>query len=354
MDAASQWMIYGANGFTGRRIAQAAVARGLRPLVAGRDRAAIEALAAELHCPARVFSLEESERLREGLAGCRLVLHCAGPFSATSEPMREACLAVGSHYLDITGEWEVIAAAADHHEAAVAAGVILLPAVGFDVVPSDCLAALLAARMPEATLLQLAFAGVGPPSPGTLQTMLERLYAGGRARVDGQIVQVPLAWKTLKIPFRTGPQAAMTIPWGDVASAGYSTGIPNIEVYMAMPSRQLRWINRFETLLPLLKNALAQSVMRPVLQRMIAGREATDTAEGPSSFWGRVSDAAGHSLEATLTGPNSYRLTVLTALAAVQQVLAGSVPPGFATPSKAFGAEFILGIEGMEVQWGSE
>lgn len=351
MDAASRWMIYGANGYTGRRIAQEAVQRGERPLLAGRDRQAVERLAAELGCPARVFPLDDPQSLRAGLADCRLVLHCAGPFSSTSEPMREACLTAGAHYLDITGEWEVIEAAAGRHEAARQAGVVLLPAVGFDVVPSDCLAALLAARLPGARLLQLAFAGVGPPSPGTVRTMLERLYAGGRARVDGQIVQVPLAWKTLKIPFATGPQAAMTIPWGDVASAGHSTGIANIEVYMAMPSRQLRWIHRFESLLPLLKNPVAQGVMRPVLQRLIAGREADDAGDGPSSFWGRVSDAAGQAVEATLTGPNSYRLTVLTALAAVRRVLAGDVPAGFATPSKAFGAEFILGIEGVELRW---
>ncbi len=327
MQTAPQWMIYGANGYTGRRIAQEAVQRGMHPVLAGRNRQAVHPLAQQLQCPSRVFPLTDVSTVQAALEGCQLVLHCAGPFTETSQPMRNACLNAGIHYLDITGEIEVIEAAAADHPAAVRSGTVLLPAVGFDVVPSDCLAAMLAARMPEATLLQLAFAGVGPPSPGTLKTMLQRLYEGGRARVDGQIVQVPLAWKTMKVPFRDGVQAAMTIPWGDVAAAWHSTRIPNIEVYMAMPSRQLRWVHRFESLLPLLGNPLAQSVMRPVLRRLATGGDPSTTTDGRSSFWGRVSDPSGQSLEATLTGPGSYRLTALTALASVQRVLAGNRRP---------------------------
>ncbi|NUQ61360.1 MAG: saccharopine dehydrogenase NADP-binding domain-containing protein [Pirellulales bacterium] len=344
------WMIYGANGYTGRRIAEEAVHRGFRPILAGRSQSKLDPLADALKCPARAFSLDDVSRVASELAGCRAVLHCAGPFSATSRPMLDACLRAGAHYLDITGEIDVIEAAAARHEETVRAGISVIPAVGFDVVPSDCLAAMLAARLPAATHLQLAFSGVGPPSPGTTNTMLERLHGGGLVRSNGQITRVPIVWKTMEIPFREGRQTAATIPWGDVAAAWYTTGIPNIEVYMAMPAAQIRWLRRLQGLLPLLKNRLAKSLARPVLRRMV-GRRSAAHPDGASSFWGRVFDAEANSVEATLTGPGAYRLTVLTALECLERTLAAKAPVGFSTPSRAFGKEFILEVSGMEIEW---
>ena len=181
-----------------------------------------------------MFSLDNRRRIAEQLQGVRAVLHCAGPFSATGEPMMDACLESHVNYLDITGEIAVIEAAAARHDRAVQSGVSLLPAVGFDVVPSDCLAAMLAERLPGANQLQLAFAVGSRIGPGTARTIVEGLAGGGRVRCDGRIVDVPLAWKAMNIPFRSGVQPAVTIPWGDVAAAWHTTGIGNIEVYAAM------------------------------------------------------------------------------------------------------------------------
>ncbi len=350
-DAVSiSWMLYGANGYTGRRIAEEAVHRGVRPILAGRTRSRLRPMADALDCPLRVFSLDNLDQVVAELSGCRAVLHCAGPFSATSRPMIDACMKAGVHYLDITGEIDVIEAAAKRHEEAVRAEIVLLPAVGFDVVPSDCLAAMLAARMPAATRLELAFAGVGPPSRGTLNTMLERLGRGGTVRHNGQIVSMPLAWKSMDVPFREGKRTVATIPWGDVATAWYSTGIPNIEVSMEMPAAQIRWIRRFRVFLSAVKLPLLRELAKPILQRFFTRRDTTP-AGGTSSFWARVSNTDGESVEATLTGPEAYRLTVLTALAAVEKTLASSPTAGFSTPSKAFGPEFILEIPGTELQW---
>ena len=106
-----KWLIYGANGYSGALIACEAQARGLRPILAGRS-AAVQALATELGLEARSFALDQPAAVRAGLEGVALVLHCAGPFSATSAPMVAACLAAGSHYLDITGEIDVFEALA--------------------------------------------------------------------------------------------------------------------------------------------------------------------------------------------------------------------------------------------------
>jgi short subunit dehydrogenase-like uncharacterized protein len=353
VNESAQWLLYGANGYTGRRIAQEAVRRGMNPVLAGRNAEKIEPIAARLHCPSRVFALGDARKIAGQLAGVRAVLHCAGPFSKTARPMIDACLEAGVHYLDITGEIAVIEAAAARHDEAARAGVTLMPAVGFDVVPSDCLAAMLARRLPGATHLLLAFTGVGAISPGTAKTMLEGLPRGGRVRIDGRIVRVPLAWKSMEVPFREGKRSAVTIPWGDVASAWHSTGIANIEVYLAMPPRQIRWLRRLRPLVPALRLPLAERLLWDGIRRFLGrpSRRADQPEAARGSLWGRVSDAEGNSAEATLQTPGGYELTVLTSLASLERVLAGEVRAGFATPSQAFGPEFIFQIPGTDLRW---
>ena len=207
------WMIYGANGYTGRLAATESVRRGMRPILGGRNEAAIAQLAEELGLEFRVFTLDDPNQVRQAINGLKLVLHCAGPFSISSQPMISACLAEGVHYLDITGEISVFANAHQQDEQARHADVVLLPGAGFDVVPSDCLAASLVDALPAATKLQLAFEVAGGPSPGTAKTSIEGLGKGGWIRRDGKLKKVPLAWKTRTIPFahaeRTGCDDSM-------------------------------------------------------------------------------------------------------------------------------------------------
>ncbi|HEY8711483.1 MAG TPA: saccharopine dehydrogenase NADP-binding domain-containing protein, partial [Thermoanaerobaculia bacterium] len=160
------WMIYGANGYTGELIARAGAAE--KPVLAGRNAQRIQALARELGCEARVFEID-----RPRLDGVSLVLHCAGPFIHTSAPMVRACLDAGVHYLDITGEISVFESIMALDAEAKLRNVTLLPGVGFDVVPTDCLAAMLARRLPGATELTLAFTGGAGLSAGTQKTILE-------------------------------------------------------------------------------------------------------------------------------------------------------------------------------------
>src|SRR5206468_1467866 len=124
--SARPWLLYGATGYTGKKIAQQAVRQGLRPILAGRGDG-VRRVAAELGLPARVFGLDDAAAVRTGLDGVHAVLHCAGPFSATAAPMIEACLATGAHYLDITGEIAVFEFAASRDADALKRGVVLCP-----------------------------------------------------------------------------------------------------------------------------------------------------------------------------------------------------------------------------------
>ena len=251
-------LIYGANGYTGQLAARRALDLGMRPILAGRNEAALQALGSELALPVRVFGLDEPDAIVRGLKDVNAVLHCAGPFSATAQPMIAACLRTGAHYLDITGEIDVFAYAHSCDAAARKRGIVLCPGVGFDVVPTDCLAAMLKEELPDATELILAFDAGGGPSRGTALTSVEGLRSGGRVRRDGKLVRVATGFRTRRFAFPKGERAAVTIPWGDVYTAFVSTGIPNIEVYMAMPPRLIAMQRRLRFFAPLLALPPAQ------------------------------------------------------------------------------------------------
>lgn len=343
----SNFLLYGANGYTGKLIAHLASERGLRPILAGRDRATIESLAKELNLEHRVFALDDRRAMAEALSEVAVVLHCAGPFSRTSKPMADACLKTKTHYLDITGEATVIESLAARDGEAKAAGVMLLPCVGFDVVPSDCLAAHLKRRLPEATKLALAIQGMGRISRGTATTMIENINRGGLIRRDGKLTGVPAAWKTREIDFGRGDVTATTIPWGDVASAFYSTGIPNIVVYAAIPKGVRRLMKLSRAFGWLLGSAAVQGFLKKRIKAQPPGPSVAERERGKSFVWGEVLDDSGRRAVSRLSGPEGYKLTALTALAIVGHVLAGNFSTGFQTPSKAYGADLILEIEGV-------
>ncbi|MGH1588973.1 saccharopine dehydrogenase NADP-binding domain-containing protein [Methylobacterium phyllosphaerae] len=160
-------------------------------MLAGRDPERLRPIAARLTLEARAAPLDDPDRLRAALSGIAVVIHAAGPFSKTAKPMADACLAAGAHYVDITGEISVLEALAAQDAAAKAAGIVLLPAAGFDVVPSDCLAAHVAGRLPGATHLRISIGGFGGFSRGTARTMVEGIAWGTRVRRDGRIVELP-------------------------------------------------------------------------------------------------------------------------------------------------------------------
>jgi short subunit dehydrogenase-like uncharacterized protein len=340
-------LLYGANGYTGALIARMAIERGLRPILAGRGAGAVAASATLLGLEYRVFTLEDKAALDAALSDLAVVLHCAGPFAHTSRLMVDACLRTKTHYLDITGEIAVFEALAARDAEAKAAAVMLLPGVGFDVVPTDCLAAHLKRRLPSATQLALGILTSGGVSRGTANTAVENLASGGLVRHNGALVAVPAGYKSRSIDFGRGPVTAASIPWGDVSTAFYSTGIPNIEVYMVLSTAARRLLTAGRYAGPLLKPYAVQRLLKLLVGRQPPGPSDEQRARGFSLIWGQVIDAAGATCSARLSGPEAYTLTALTALAIVQKVLAGEFSVGFQTPSRAYGADLILEIAGV-------
>ena len=341
-----RWLIYGANGYTGELIAREAVRRGLKPELAGRRRESIEPLARELGLQARVFGLGDAAELARQLEGCALVMHCAGPFSATARPMMEACLQAGVHYLDITGEIDVFELAQSLDAKARAAGVVLCPGVGFDVIPTDCIAAVLKQRLPDATHLALGFEAQGGASPGTAKTGAEGLSAGGKVRRGGKLVPVPLAHAVRRIDFGDGEKTAMAIPWGDVSTAFHTTGIPNIEVFIPAPPQMVAGARYSNYLRPWFALPWVQQMLKAGVDLAVKGPDERTRARLPTFVWGEARNARGQTVTARIRTANVYSVTVTGALAVIEHLLNHAPAGGAYTPARLVGADLVTRLPG--------
>jgi short subunit dehydrogenase-like uncharacterized protein len=304
-----------------------------------------------------VANLDDGAALSRLLDGVDAVLHAAGPFVETSKPMVDACLATGTHYLDITGEIPVFEAAYARDEAARRQQIVLMPGVGFDVVPTDCLARHLADLMPDAWSLDIALATAAQPSAGTAKSAARGLLRGGLARRDGRLEAYPLGRGVRTVRFPDRERLVMPIPWGDLASAWRSTRIPNVTTYAALPPKAIRAMKSFgwlasaslPLLRPLIEDTPLQATIDAWIERKVHGPDAQEQQAGTSYIWASVSDRQGRTKQATLQTVGGYPFTAMSAVAAVAGVLA-SHQSGDLTPSQAFGADFVLTIPGSERQ----
>lgn len=341
------WLIYGANGYTGRLMAAEAVRRGLQPILAGRNAGALRALGDEHGLAVRVFDLEDPAAIAAGLQDVSLVLHCAGPFSATSAPVLEGCLAAGAHYLDIAGEIDVFAHCHAQDSRAKTQGIVVLPGAGFDVVPTDCVAGLLKRELPDATALVLGFEAGGGASPGTTKTGVEGLARGGRVRRNGQLVPVPLAYKTRTFNHDGKTRTAMTIPWGDLYTAFVSTGIPDIETYLVVSPKGIATARRANWIRPLLGLRPVVRFLQRRIEARVQGPSDEKRARTRSRIWGEATNTRGEQRRVEIDTPNGYDLTVTGALGIVEYLLQGPVAGGYYTPAMLMGPDYVLTLPGV-------
>ncbi|WP_163832716.1 saccharopine dehydrogenase family protein [Spartinivicinus ruber] len=341
-----KWLIYGANGYTGRLIAKEAVKQGLEPILGGRNDQEIAPLAIELGLSYRIFDLTDQQIVNQSLSDIDLVVLCAGPFSTTSRPIVSACLSQGTHYLDITGEISVFTAIFEQHQAAKEANVVLCPGVGFDVIPTDCIAATLKNALPDANYLALGFDSNSQLSPGTMKTAIEGLRSGCKIRENGIIKTVPLGYRQRQIDFGNGLKQAVIIPWGDVATAYFSTHIPNIEVYIPLSPPGIHRLRRLRWYRPLLSLPLVQRLLKYQASRKYRGPSEQERLQSKVSVWGEVKNDRGDIKHAFLTTPNGYLLTVAGTLLAVQHLLHYRGEGGYFTPSQLMGRNTIESLPG--------
>lgn len=344
------FLLYGANGYTGKLTAELAVKKGLKPTLAGRNEKAVKKIAEELKLPYLVFNLENTDEIAENLKDFDLVLHTAGPFAITSKPMVEACLKSKTHYLDITGEIEVFEWVKSQGKAAKEAGIILMSGVGFDVVPTDCVADYLKKKMPDANKLQLAFAGLGGSiSHGTMTTMLQNLGEAGAERVNHKIVRKPIGNKGMEVDFKKMKTFCATIPWGDVFTAHHTTNIPNIETYTTIPKGAYFFMKGQSLFNPILRTSFVKNQLQKWVDKNIDGPSRKQNEKGVSLVWGKVTNDKGNTETINFTGPEGYKLTAEASLVIAQKILNGNHSAGYHTPAGLFGYELLNDIEGCKL-----
>ncbi|QLK24417.1 saccharopine dehydrogenase NADP-binding domain-containing protein [Natrinema zhouii] len=340
-------LIYGSYGYVGNLIAREAIDRGLDPMLAGRDHDQLREQVDDLGQSGRRFDLEDPEIVADALEDVDCVLNCAGPFSNTADALVEGCLRSETDYVDITGEIPVIESIEDRDEAAIDAGVTLLPAAALSTVPMDCLAAHLVERLPEATDLALGVDSFRVPSIGTVRTVLEGADTGGAVRRDGHVESVPTAWRTREIDFGRGTRPAVTMPMGDISTAHYTTGVPNVEMYAVMPQPARLALESHRYLEPLFESKLVRRTLKGVAG-IRDGPSERARERGSAYIWGEASTDDGERVVSRLRTPDPYVVTTDGAVTVAERVLAGDAEDGFQTPAGAFGPEFVFELDGVD------
>lgn len=343
-----KWVIYGSYGYTGRLISELAadLDEEINVVLSGRDGEKLKDQSKELGLEFVEADLSDPFKMDNLLNDAELVIHCAGPFQNTWKKMLDACIRNRCHYLDITGEIEVFESIKARSEEIAKGKIMAMPGTGFDVVPTDCMSLFLKKKMPDANELELAFMSLGGGvSHGTAQTMAENLGRGGAVRSDGKIKPVPTAYKTREIDFGKGRKSTVTIPWGDVSTAHFTTGIENITVFTAVKPSAIRWMKLSNWIAPMLRLSAIRSLLKKWISKKITGPDQSSREKGISIVWGEVRNQKGESVQARCTTQSGYKLTALTALHIAQKVSDGNWKSGYQTPAAVYGEDLILEIE---------
>ncbi|MFI8997647.1 saccharopine dehydrogenase family protein [Streptomyces sp. NPDC053542] len=161
-------VLFGATGFAGRLTAAYLAAHapeGCRWALAGRNRAKLEQLRAELaadhpacaELPLLHADAADPESLREVATATRVLATTVGPYLKYGEPLVAACAEAGTDYVDLTGEPEFVDRMyLRHHATALASGARLVHACGFDCIPYDLGVHYTVGLLPEGVPLRVA------------------------------------------------------------------------------------------------------------------------------------------------------------------------------------------------------
>ena len=296
-----------------------------------------------------VVDLQEDERLKNSLKEVDLVLNAAGPFVHTALPIVRACLETRTTYMDVSSEVMVLEEIFTLNQQARERGVAIIPGVGFNVLASDCLALYAAGKVDSPTELEIATLwATDGMSPGSTKTMYENFPVGTLARREGQLVRINAGKKRRQQRFLDGEYPILPVAIGDLTTAYRTTQIPNITTYTAFTEQTADEYSRME---PILRRLFSFAFVRRMAS--IRVEETSSDSEDhfkwrkPSQVWVLVRSEVGEGLQAWLETVDSYTFTAEASVQSAER-LADEKLAGVLTPAQAFGANFVLEIDGTK------
>ena len=365
MGQAGPIAVYGATGYTGKLVARELARRELDFVLSGRSASKLRALASDLggDPPVRPASLDDRDALRHVLGDCAAVINCAGPFMRYGEPVVRAAVETGTHYVDTTGEQPFMQFIYERlDDAAKAAEVAVVPAVGFDYVPGDLISALASRGAEPLSEVVIAYAAQGfAATRGTLHSGLEMLRSGGLEYRDGSLRRV--GWRPRRVHFTfpepIGRRAMIPYPSGEVLTVPRHTRTRNvvtlINAGVAAPPGMP------DDLVPLTQPALSLALHTPA--KALADLAIDRLPEGPSEEQRRAARFTivvmargedGRTGRGLVRGGDVYGLTAVTAVhSAVMVADSGYDRAGALSPASAFEpVEFLnyLGDHGVSFE----
>jgi short subunit dehydrogenase-like uncharacterized protein len=171
----------------------------------------------------------------------------------------------------------------------------------------------------------------------------------GMIRRDGELVQVPPAWNVREQDFGRGYVKVVSVGWGDVSTAYYSTGIPNIEAYYAFPEVAIGFLRSMRAIGPLLYNRPVKCLLKLLINVFTPpGPKEERRKKALALFLGEVTNPNGGRAVSKLTSPEGYTCTALTTVEIIRRILANEYKTGFQTPSLAYGKDFIMQFDGVK------
>ncbi|HWQ84838.1 MAG TPA: saccharopine dehydrogenase NADP-binding domain-containing protein [Anaerolineales bacterium] len=340
-----QWMIYGATGYTGRLIAQEAVRRGHRPILAARSALKLAPLAEQLGLEHLVLDLSSNRVLAKAVTPYQAVLNAAGPYSSTGRLILDTCLLTQTHYLDINGEIPFLEYVLSQDQAARRKAITLLPGAGFDVVPTDCMAGYVTSQLTDPCYLDIAISGGSQASAGTRRSSLEILANGGQVRRSGRLMSFPLGFDGRNVRFADRSRPVIPVPWGDLSTAYYSTAVPNITTFMAFSPGSIRLLRGVGRAIPAI---LRWTRLRRWLQSRQGpsgkGPDPVSNQDHRSQIYVRAINGSGQIAQAWLETLDGYRFTAFSAVSCLETVLQKQAAGAF-TPVQLLGMDWVLSVE---------
>jgi short subunit dehydrogenase-like uncharacterized protein len=326
-------MIYGGTGYTGSLMCDQANQTGLKFVLAGRTQSSVRSAANKLDVSYRVFDLTIPKLLDSSLKGISVLLNCAGPFARTAEPLVEACMRTGVHYLDTSAELSTYLLAEKYDSKAKAAKVMLMPGCGGSVAIFGCLVARALTNLNTLAVVDtvqqvdLALHVSGPMSRGSAITAMANSNAKCMQRLDGQLT-TPDTASTAPFDFADGRGAVQCFPvtLPDLITVHKSFGISNIRTFA---------------------NASGTAFPTGDLAALPDGPTTEERDANPYHAAVAVTLLDGSVDRSVLRTVNGYTLIAMASVEAARRIVSGDFAPGFQTAATVFGAGFMESVPGV-------